>query len=258
MEKMEEKVRDLLRADDGDKIWELDFPETLVRRLSSANVSVTTPVGFSPSHVVVPSEAASHFLVTDIKVGKDSQFVGAGCVPCSLFSAEAKREHFDFDYLAPGMTFTVSVTNASDSDRVFSGTVGGPSRKWTFDRERRSFLGYGHTIVPPRQWCHISVQPHMFFRPERLVVPKFVGGISVAGGFDVIDVGVVERGAGRDLHLIQYQRVQAGIFEESCEGALPSSPLTMVRPADFLMITVENTTTSERAFCGAIVGIASM
>src|SRR3954462_1010672 len=58
--------------------YALGLGSTSVAGNSSANINVQPQVIFRPERLVVPSNLAVDFLITDIKVGKNSQLVSTG------------------------------------------------------------------------------------------------------------------------------------------------------------------------------------
>lgn len=99
---------------------------TTVRPLSSVNVCVQPQVAFRPTRLEVPDDVGKYFFVKDIKVGRNSQLDSTGCVPASLFGD--RRHHLlklRMDVATISMFCTVSVTNASDKARGFTGALVG-------------------------------------------------------------------------------------------------------------------------------------
>jgi hypothetical protein len=97
-----------------------------VKGCSSVNVNVAPYVVFRPERLEVPPEVAEAFLLTDIKVGKNSQLWSPGAVPLSVF---LDRRHqylrLRMDVAQLNMFVTVSVTNATGVDRNFTGALVG-------------------------------------------------------------------------------------------------------------------------------------
>jgi len=104
----------------------LGLGSTLVKCCSSVNVNVVPWVAFRPERLEVPPEVAESFLLTDIKVGKNSQLLSPGAVPMSVFldrRHQYLRLRMDVAQLA--MFVTVSVTNATAVSRNFTGALVG-------------------------------------------------------------------------------------------------------------------------------------
>lgn len=105
-----------------------DLPEVVVESLTSVNVVSRrlSPGGcFWPTRFFFPDDVAESLFITDVKVGKNSQFYSPACVPASLFAASAPDVAVRMDRLPGGMTLTLSVTNASDFPVTFRGQVAG-------------------------------------------------------------------------------------------------------------------------------------
>ena len=64
---------------------------TALPGLSSANIAVQPQVIFRPERIVIPSNLAADFLITDVKVGKNSQLVSPGRDPCGRVRRERVR-----------------------------------------------------------------------------------------------------------------------------------------------------------------------
>jgi hypothetical protein len=110
------------------KDYALGFGSTLVKANSSANINAQPQVAFRPERLVIPASIADDFIITDIKVGKNSQLVSTGAIPAAAFASsrsEANRMRMDTAQIS--MFVTVSVTNTSDMDRHFQGVIFGPS-----------------------------------------------------------------------------------------------------------------------------------
>jgi hypothetical protein len=108
--------------------YALGFGSTLVKANSSANINVQPQVVFRPERLVIPASIAEDFLITDIKVGKNSQLVSTGAIPAAAFtSARSEANCMMMDTAQISMFVTVSVTNTSDKDRYFQCVIFGPS-----------------------------------------------------------------------------------------------------------------------------------
>jgi hypothetical protein len=99
---------------------------SMVDGVCSMNINVRTVCLFRPERLEVPPEVAKDFLLTDIKVGKSSQFWSDGAVPMSVF---LDRRHqylrLKMDVAHPSMFVTVSVTNTNRFPRNFMGALVG-------------------------------------------------------------------------------------------------------------------------------------
>lgn len=104
----------------------LGLGATLVLANCSANICVQPQLTFIPDHLEVPPSVADHFLVTDIKVNHNSVLDSTGAVPAWCFSSHRHQYlRLKMDVAQASMFITVSVTNASDRDQLFTGAVVG-------------------------------------------------------------------------------------------------------------------------------------
>ena len=94
---------------------------------ASANINVQPQVIFRPERLVVPSNLAMDFLITDIKVGKNSQLVSTGALPAVMFTENAFGVRLRMDTAQISMFVTVSVTNQNPAARNFQGGLVGPA-----------------------------------------------------------------------------------------------------------------------------------
>jgi hypothetical protein len=100
---------------------------TLVVGYTSANIGVQPQVvPFRPEKLEIPSEVARDFLITDVKVGRNSQLASVGAIPASIFN-DRRHEHLklSMDVAQSSMFVTVSVTNQNAKARNFQGVLVG-------------------------------------------------------------------------------------------------------------------------------------
>jgi hypothetical protein len=100
---------------------------TSLPALSSANISVQPQVIFRPERIVIPSNIAADFLITDVKVGKNSQLVSPGAIPAVVFVENAFGVRLKMDTAQIAQFITVSVTNQNGASRNFQGAIIGPA-----------------------------------------------------------------------------------------------------------------------------------
>lgn len=105
----------------------LGLGSTSVAGNSSANINVQPQVIFRPERLVVPSNLAIDFLITDIKVGKNSQLVSTGALPAVMFTEVAFGVRLKMDTCQISMFVTISVTNQNPAARNFQGGIVGPA-----------------------------------------------------------------------------------------------------------------------------------
>ena len=107
--------------------YALGLGSTSVAGNSSANINVQPQVIFRPERLVVPSNLAVDFLITDIKVGKNSQLVSTGALPAVMFTENAFGVRLKMDTAQISMFVTISVTNQNPNARNFQGGLVGPA-----------------------------------------------------------------------------------------------------------------------------------
>jgi hypothetical protein len=107
--------------------YALGLGSTSVTGNSSANINVQPQVIFRPERLVVPSNIAPDFLITDIKVGKNSQLVSTGALPAVMFTEQAFGVRLKMDTAQISMFVTISVTNQNPQARNFQGGLVGPA-----------------------------------------------------------------------------------------------------------------------------------
>ena len=124
---------------ESSKEYALGFGSTLVHGNSSANINVQPQVVFRPERLVIPASIAEDFLITDIKVGKNSQLVSTGALPAAAFTSRSESSRMKMDTAQISMFVTVSVTNTSKEDKFFQCVIFGPSvdPSWVSTSTRR-------------------------------------------------------------------------------------------------------------------------
>ena len=84
---------------------------TLVHGEGSAHINVPPFEAFRLDRLIISSDVARHFLVTDIKVGYESQFDSPACIPGLSFTENVFAIKLKGDMVHPCQFITVSVTN---------------------------------------------------------------------------------------------------------------------------------------------------
>ena len=107
--------------------YALGLGSTFVEANISANINVQPQVIFCPERLVIPESIADHFVITDIKVGKNSQLVSTGSLPASVFTSRSGACRLKMDVAQISMMITVSIINTSKKGRSFQGTIFGPA-----------------------------------------------------------------------------------------------------------------------------------
>ena len=113
------------RKPTSDRRYPLGFVPTSVGAGATLNIPGAPQNLFRPERLVIPSDIAFDFGVTDIKVGNTSQFVQNVEVPAALFSEVAINTAVQFDTAAVGNQISISVRNKSAGAVEFTaGAIG--------------------------------------------------------------------------------------------------------------------------------------
>lgn len=105
----------------------IGFDTTSVAAGATASPSKRPQVLFRPERIVIPSNIALDFVVVDVKVGKNSQFVQSGEVPAVVFTEGSFGVRLKMDTVQVSMDLTLTVRNTSGNTRNFTAAVIGPA-----------------------------------------------------------------------------------------------------------------------------------
>jgi len=207
---------------------------------SSANIEVISEKGPFLLRTVVVTEGAEDFLVTDIKVGKNSQLVNCAAVPAAFFVETPRQEGLAYDVLQRGMKLTISVTNTCSEAREFKATLFGDlvfeHAMMDLVRGDRFLMGLGHTIQRLGK-ATLNVRSQLPMTPVLFFVP-----LSVKDDVRVLDVRVAgESVASREL-------LSKG------EATVSLTPKAM-QCGDWLCVDIESDYAVAKGFTGAVVGL---
>ena len=100
---------------------------TIVAAAATQIITLQPQEIFRLDRLVVANSVASAFGISDVKVGKDSQFVAAGEVPSEVFSNLSVGVSLKGDTAKPGIIISVSVVNNSGAAAFFRGAIIGLS-----------------------------------------------------------------------------------------------------------------------------------
>jgi len=104
----------------------LNLGSTKVEADKSANIGIQTQVPFRPSMLVIPPHVSPNFIITDIKVGKNSQFASASPLPATAFALpDGTPIPLRMDTASPAMWIILSVSNTSSKATNFEATLVG-------------------------------------------------------------------------------------------------------------------------------------
>jgi hypothetical protein len=96
---------------------------TMVRGYTSANINVQPTRPFRLDRLVIPSDVGRDFLLTDIKVGRESLSESPGCIPACVFTEETCTIPLDGRIAHPQLFITLSVTCQGAGGRNFQGVL---------------------------------------------------------------------------------------------------------------------------------------
>lgn len=116
----------LVRTSAPTKVREYPLPfDSVVPILAGATFTLPSnpQVLFRPDRLTVPSFLAPAFVLSDIKVGKDSQQVAAGNISCVVFAENAVGMKMKLGTAKPGMTITLIGQNISLAPARFLATM---------------------------------------------------------------------------------------------------------------------------------------
>lgn len=100
---------------------------TDVAAAGSATITKQPQTIFRPNRFVVPQAIAPSFLIDDIKVGKNSQFIASGSIPAESMSQMAFSVELQFDTAAVSQQIVIEVTNLTLAGVRFTATMFGTS-----------------------------------------------------------------------------------------------------------------------------------
>ena len=98
-----------------------------VAAAATAIITTRPQVIFRPDRLVVPASIASSFLINDLRVGKNSQFVSATAVPAETFTQGAFGVRLKMDTAQISQDIILSVTNTSGGGLRFTAALIGPA-----------------------------------------------------------------------------------------------------------------------------------
>ncbi len=94
---------------------------------ASATLTQRPQIVFRPERIVVPAAVAAFFQITDVKVGKNSQFVSSGAVPAATFAETAFGVRLKMDTCQISQDLIIEVTNIDVAARRFLASMIGES-----------------------------------------------------------------------------------------------------------------------------------
>lgn len=98
-----------------------------VAAAATAIITTRPQVIFRPDRLVVPASIAASFVINDLRVGKNSQFVSATAVPAEAFTQGAFGVRLKMDTAQISQDIILSVTNISGGGLRFLAALIGPA-----------------------------------------------------------------------------------------------------------------------------------
>jgi hypothetical protein len=196
---------------------------------------------FRPYQLVIPPEIAQNFLIGDIKVGRNSQFLTSDPIPASFFTDPTKAWYFDL--MPRGMTSTLTVVSLrGESVCPFSATVKGDLLTadliygtYHQSRSTNSFFGLRPTTIPPKAKVRIAQHSQVIIKPHLMIIPP-----DDLEGLNMLSVRVA------GVEVLSKEPPQAGKF------SLVSPPTLQL--SDWFCVDVYNTTDEDRVVHGSVEG----
>lgn len=221
---------------------------------SDKSVVITPPPNFNLRRFLIEEDIAKRFLITGIAFGKNNQLLGPGSIPALLFSAGGLHHSYDFDHNLVGDDIKISATNiTTEPHPFFVVAIGDLNEHVSIPNKtnppthvhRRTFLGLGHTSIPPEQSAIIAVQPAYAFRTEELFIPSTIAKSFVVRG---IKVGHMDQ-------MLTSSPIPGQLFTEK---VIPPATLKLdvCAPQVFLSLSVDNLSKTHQNFNAAFVGTA--
>lgn len=103
--------------------YPLGFPTTNVAAAATANITTRPQVPFRGRRLIIPSDIAGSFLITDLKVGKNSMFPTSDPVPARAFTELGVGVDLNLDTAQISQNVTLSVENTSGAALDFNAAL---------------------------------------------------------------------------------------------------------------------------------------
>jgi hypothetical protein len=99
------------KSADKPRLYPLGFTQLAIAASGSATITSRPQILFRPQRLVVPASLSANFVLTDIRVGKDSQLVQATELPAEIFNQTAVGVMMTLDTAQPATDVALSVRN---------------------------------------------------------------------------------------------------------------------------------------------------
>jgi hypothetical protein len=105
--------------------WWLGFASTSTVAASggTASVSAQPQCLFKGKRLIVPSDIAGSFDISDIKIGQQSQLGSSGNIPARVFDERAVGVELDLDTAAVSQLISINVVNNSGAATTFKAAM---------------------------------------------------------------------------------------------------------------------------------------
>jgi hypothetical protein len=107
------------------RIQSIGFTRTAVPANTTVEITARPQVLFRGTRLLVSGSIATNFMIEDIKVGRNSQFVGTGAQPAEAFKDTATGDNVSLDACKAGVDLTLIVTNISGAATDFRASLFG-------------------------------------------------------------------------------------------------------------------------------------
>lgn len=110
------------------RYWPLGFDSVVTIAAGASAVIESSPqVEFRPERLVVPDSIAGSFLIQDLKVGKNSQFISNDPIPAEAFQTDATNVVLRMDSAKISQIISITVNNISGAAARFFASLMGPA-----------------------------------------------------------------------------------------------------------------------------------
>ncbi|MDX2087868.1 MAG: hypothetical protein SFX73_08460 [Kofleriaceae bacterium] len=107
------------------RVQPLGFSREAIPPGETTEITARPQVLFRGRRLLVGSSIASAFTIEDIKVGRNSQFVGTGPQPAEAFRDTATGDNIALDTCKPGVDISITVRNITGAAADFRATLFG-------------------------------------------------------------------------------------------------------------------------------------
>jgi hypothetical protein len=109
------------------RIQSIGFTRAGVPANATVEITARPQVLFRGTRLLVGGSIAASFVIEDIKVGRNSQFVATGAQPAEAFKDTATGDNVALDTCKPGVDLTLIVTNITGAASDFRASLFGDS-----------------------------------------------------------------------------------------------------------------------------------